>query len=72
MTLGDDLMHDREAISPFVADLRGSCHPDLSIEGWSDGESRGLLDIDAIACAFASEHSSIDTLSDQLPRAEKP
>lgn len=51
---------DRKVIEAFVDYLRANGYPDLRIECWP--EDKGSKEIDAIAGAFAIEHTSIDTL----------
>ena len=58
-------MSEREVIEAFVAHLRGRGHPGLRVERWPDEENRGSPDIDAVAGAFAIEHTSVDTLPQQ-------
>lgn len=54
-------MHDRDVIDAWVAHLRDGGHPTLQVDRRPDDSS----DIDAIAGAFAIEHTSIDTLPNQ-------
>jgi len=58
-------MTDRDVITAFVAHLRDHGHPDLRVERRPDEENRGSSDIDAIAGAFAIEHTSVDTMPNQ-------
>ena len=58
-------MNDRDVINAFVAHLRDHGHPGLQFKRRPDEENRGSPDIDAIAGAFAIEHTSIDTLPNQ-------
>lgn len=58
-------MKDRDVINAFVAYLRGNGHPGLKVERWPDDENRDSEEIDAIAGAFAIEHTSIDSLPNQ-------
>ncbi len=58
-------MNDRDVIDAFVAHLREQGYPGLRVERRPDVENRGSSDIDAIAGAFAIEHTSIDTLPNQ-------
>lgn len=58
-------MNDRDVINAFVAYLRGNGHPGLKVERWPDSENRESEEIDAIAGAFAIEHTSIDSLPNQ-------
>jgi hypothetical protein len=55
-------MKDRDVISAFVAYLQTNGHPNLKVERWPEDENRDSQEIDAIAGAFAIEHTSIDTL----------
>jgi hypothetical protein len=58
-------MNDRYVINAFVTYLQENGHPGLQVNRWPDNENRDSADIDAIAGAFAIEHSSIDTLPNQ-------
>ena len=58
-------MDDRSVIEAFVAYLRARGHPTLEIQRWPDVENSATPDIDAIAGAFAIEHTSVDTLPAQ-------
>jgi len=58
-------MNDIDVIDAFVAYLRWHGHPNLRIDRRPDKENRSSGDIDAIAGAFAIEHTSIDTLPNQ-------
>jgi hypothetical protein len=57
------IMNDFEVIEAFVAYLRGRGHPGLRVDSWPDRERPA--EIDALAGAFAIEHTSIDTLQNQ-------
>jgi hypothetical protein len=58
-------MKDRDVINAFIAYLKEHGYPGLKVERWPDGENRNSSDIDAIACDFAIEHTSIDTILNQ-------
>ena len=57
--------NDRDVVEAFVAHLRDHGHPALRVERRPDEENPGVRDVDAIAGAFAIEHTSIDTLPNQ-------
>lgn len=59
------MVSDRDVIDAFVAYLCDHGHPGLRVDRRPDDENRGSPDIDAIAGAFAIEHTSVDTLSNQ-------
>lgn len=63
-------MKDHEVVDAFVAHLRDHGHPGLQIEQRPDKENHESPDIDAIAGAFAIEHTSIDTLPNQRRDAD--
>jgi hypothetical protein len=56
---------DREIIAAFVAHLQKNGYPDLKIDRYPEDENRNTKEIDAIAGAFAIEHTSVDTLPNQ-------
>ena len=58
-------MKDCEVVDAFVSHLRDNGHPGLQVDRVPDKENRASSDIDAIAGAFAIEHTSIDTLPNQ-------
>src|SRR5574341_1664078 len=58
-------LDDKDVIKAFVSYLRRSGYPTLKIDRWPDEENRDSSDIDAIAGAFAIEHTSIDTVNNQ-------
>ncbi len=58
-------MNDADVIDAFVAYLRWHGYPNLQVDLRPDKENRNSIDIDAIAGAFAIEHTSIDTLPNQ-------
>lgn len=58
-------MTDKEVIKLFVDFLSCNGNPGLTITAWPDEGNRQTSDIDAIACPFAIEHSSVDTVQDQ-------
>ena len=58
-------MKDYEVIEAFVKHLQEHSYPKLKICRYPDQENRSSSDIDAIACFFAIEHTSIDTLPNQ-------
>lgn len=58
-------MKDYEVIEAFVKHLQEHGYPRLKICRYPDQENRSSSDIDAIACPFAIEHTSIDTLPNQ-------
>lgn len=58
-------MNDCDVINAFVTYLWENGHSCLQVDRWPDKENRNLADIDAIAGAFAIEHTSIDTLPNQ-------
>jgi hypothetical protein len=58
-------VNDRDVVDAFVAHLREYGHPGLEADRRPDDENRQASDIDAIAGAFAIEHTSIDTLPNQ-------
>jgi hypothetical protein len=61
---------DCEVIEAFVAYLRDRVHPGLRVDCWPDRENRNASDIDALAGAFALEHTSVDTLPNQRRDAD--
>jgi hypothetical protein len=63
-------MKDSEVVDAFVSYLRDHGHPGLEVERRPDEENRESSDIDAIAGAFAIEHTSVDTLADQRRDAD--
>lgn len=58
-------MHDRDIVDALIAHLRDHGDPALQLDRRPDDENRDSSDIDAIAGAFAIEHTSIDTLPNQ-------
>lgn len=60
---------DKNLIVEFVNFLREHGHPDLNIDRFPDHEQRKMPDIDALAGAFAIEHTSIDTVPQQRQRS---
>lgn len=58
-------MTDYEVIEAFVKHLQEHGYPRLKICRYPDQENRSSSDIEAIACPFAIEHTSIDTLPNQ-------
>lgn len=63
-------MTDSEVIEAFVAYLRERGHSRLHVDSWPDKENRDSSDIDALAGAFAIEHTSVDTLPNQRRDAD--
>jgi hypothetical protein len=58
-------MDEHDVIKAFIAYLRKSGFPDLTMDRRPDKEDRRTSEIDAIAGCFAIEHTSIDTLPNQ-------
>lgn len=58
-------LNDEAVVAAFVAHLRENGHPGLSVESRPDVENRKSSDIDAIAGAYAIEHTSVDTIENQ-------
>lgn len=58
-------MNDRDVVDAFVVYLSEHGHPDLRVDRRPDDENRDSADIDAIAGAFAIEHTSIETIANQ-------
>ena len=58
-------MKDYDVIAAFIEHLRKHGYPELNICRHPDKENRISSDIDAVACPFAIEHTSIDTLPNQ-------
>jgi hypothetical protein len=56
---------DCEVIEALVAFLRARGHPGLRIDSWPERTNHESPEIDAIAGAFAIEHTSVDTLPNQ-------
>ena len=63
-------MKDCEVVDAFISHLRNHGHPGLQVDRRPDEENRESPDIDAIAGAFAIEHTSIDTLQNQRRDAD--
>ncbi|MFZ5863657.1 MAG: hypothetical protein ACOYXR_12535 [Nitrospirota bacterium] len=63
-------MNARDTVDAFVAHLAANGHPGLKVERRPDDENHSSPDIDAIAGAFAIEHTSIDTLPNQRRAAD--
>jgi hypothetical protein len=61
---------DCEVIEAFVAFLRARGHPGLRIDSWPEKTNHNSPEIDAIAGAFAIEHTSVDTLPNQRGDAD--
>lgn len=59
-------MDERDVICRFVSHLGSlNASPNLLVDRWPDKENRKEPEIDAIAGAFAIEHTSIDSVANQ-------
>jgi len=61
---------DCEVIEAFVEFLRARGHSGLRIDSWPEKTNHESPEIDAIAGAFAIEHTSVDTLANQRRDAD--